>query len=74
MNDNPLSYYLNLRYPVVLFPESEGGYTVLIPDLPGCMSVGETPDEAMQMIEEAKALWIEVAYERGDKIPLPHSV
>lgn len=66
-----LEYYLRLRYPVTLVPEAEGGYTVLIPDLPGCMSVGETPDEAMQMIEDARVGWIKVAYEYGDDIPLP---
>jgi len=67
----PLDYYLGLRYPVTLVPEAEGGYTVLVADLPGCMSVGETVAEAMEMIEDARRLWLEVAYEHGDDIPLP---
>lgn len=67
----PLAYYLNLRYPITLVPEAEGGYTALIKDLPGCVSVGETREEALQMIEDAKRLWLEVAYEHGDEIPLP---
>jgi predicted RNase H-like HicB family nuclease len=67
----PLSYYLSLRYPVTLVPEEEGGYTAVVPDLPGCVTVGETPEEAMAMAEDARRLWIEDAYERGEAIPLP---
>lgn len=67
----PLEYYLGLRYPITLIPEAEGGYTVMLRDLPGCVSVGETLEEAMAMIDEARCLWIEVAYEHGDDIPLP---
>lgn len=67
----PLEYYLNQQYPVTFYPEEEGGYTVEIKDLPGCVSQGETLEEAMEMIEEARALWLEVAYEHGDAIPLP---
>ncbi len=66
-----LDYYLNLKYPIQLFPEPEGGFTVLVPDLPGCVSVGETVEEALRNIEEARQLWIESAYEHGDEIPLP---
>lgn len=67
----PLEYYLGLRYPVTLVPEAEGGYTATINDLPGCVSVGETAEEAVEMIEDARRLWLEVAYEHGDEIPLP---
>ena len=67
----PLKYYLGLRYPVTLVPEAEGGYTATINDLPGCVSVGKTAEEAMEMIEDARRLWLEVAYEHGDEIPLP---
>jgi predicted RNase H-like HicB family nuclease len=67
----PLEYYLGLSYPVTLYPEVEGGYTVEIKGLPGCISQGETLEEAMEMIEEARQLWLEVAYEHGDNIPLP---
>ncbi|MEG4999040.1 type II toxin-antitoxin system HicB family antitoxin [Microcoleus sp. B4-D4] len=65
-----LDYYLSLKYPITFYPESEG-YTVIIKDLPGCMSVGETLSEAMENIEEARELWIETACECGDEIPLP---
>jgi predicted RNase H-like HicB family nuclease len=67
----PLEFYLGLRYPITLVEEAEGGYTAIIPDLPGCVSVGETAQEALDMIEEARQLWLEVAYEHGDEIPLP---
>ncbi|WP_243028146.1 type II toxin-antitoxin system HicB family antitoxin [Thermus albus] len=68
-----LEYYLNLKYPVLLVPEPEGGFTALIPDLPGCVSVGESPEEAFKNVEEARQLWLETAYEYGDEIPLPSS-
>lgn len=65
-----LDYYLSLKYPISFYPEFEG-YTVIIKDLPGCMSVGETLSEAMENIQEARKLWIETAYEFEDDIPLP---
>jgi len=41
-----------------------------IPDLPGCMSHGETPDEALQNLEEAYELYAEVLSEQGRQIPI----
>jgi len=41
------------------------------PDLEGCVAVGETPEEALANLEEARRLWLETAYEHGDEIPLP---
>jgi antitoxin HicB len=63
--------YLNLNYPITFYPEIEGGYTVLIQDLPGCISEGETLEEAMNNILEAKQLWLETAWQYQDEIPLP---
>jgi antitoxin HicB len=74
LKNKSLEYYLSLRYAVSFYPDPEGGYTVLIKDLPGCMSVGETLLEAMENIEEARELWIETAFECGDEIPLPSIV
>ncbi len=48
---------MNLK--VVLEPSDEGGYTVLVPALPGCISEGETKDEAMSNIREAIELYLE---------------
>jgi antitoxin HicB len=47
-----------------------GGYLATAPDLPGCMSDGETPEEALKNVQEAIASWIEAAQEW--KIDLPH--
>lgn len=67
----PLEYYFELKYPITLHPSPEGGYGVEIEDLPGCISQGETVEEAVRNIEEACRLWLEVAYEDGLDIPLP---
>lgn len=66
-----LEFYLGLKYPVTFYPDPDGGYVAEIKDLPGCMTQGETADEVMSNIEEARSLWIETAYEHGDEIPLP---
>lgn len=66
-----LSYYLSLKYLVAVYPE-ERGFTVMIPELPGCMSQGKTFDEAMVNIDKAKCLWLETVYASDkDLIPLP---
>ena len=44
---------------VVLEPSDEGGYTIYAPKLPGCISEGETVDEALANIREAIALYLE---------------
>jgi predicted RNase H-like HicB family nuclease len=66
-----LEFYLNLKYPVTIYPDPDGGYVAEIKDLPRCMTQGETSDETLFNIEEARSLWIETAYEYGDEIPLP---
>jgi predicted RNase H-like HicB family nuclease len=74
MNDTGnrnLAYYLNLKYPVQIVECDEGGYFVKIPDLPGCLSDGETVKEALKNIKEAKELWLETAFEDKVEIPLP---
>jgi antitoxin HicB len=69
----PLEYYLNLKYPVTFYPDPEGGYVTEIEDLPGCISQGETVEEAIEMIEDARRCWLGVAYEEGLDIPVPRS-
>ena len=66
-----LENYLSLRYPMTLYPEPDGGYTVTVADLPGCISQGDTLAEAVANIQDATIAWIETAWECGDKIPLP---
>ncbi len=48
-----------------------GGYLATVPDLPGCMSDGETPEEALHNVQEAIASWIEAAKEWKQDIPKP---
>ena len=66
-----LEDYLTLNYPITFYPEKEGGYTVMIQDLPGCISIGETLTEAMDNILDAKQQWLKAAIQYQDPIPLP---
>lgn len=68
-----LAYYLRLPYTIQLHPSPEGGYAVSIPELPGCISQGDTIEDALAMIEDAKRCWLEVALEEGHPIPEPGS-
>lgn len=56
-------------YKLLLHKEPEGGYTVTVPVLPGCITYGENVDEAITMAKEAIELYIEELKERGEKIP-----
>jgi antitoxin HicB len=67
----PLEYYLDLKYPVTIEEAPEGGYFIQIEDLPGCFAQGKTISEAYEMIEVARKMWLEVAYEDNQDIPLP---
>ena len=57
------------QFEAIFTPQEEGGFTVEVPDLPGCISEGDTLEEAEKNIEEAIELYLEVLEERG--IPLP---
>jgi len=46
------------HYTVVLEPAEEGGYTVTVPTLPGCISEGDTYDEALENIKDAIQLYL----------------
>jgi antitoxin HicB len=69
-----LEYYLNLRYPVTVHPDPESGFVAEIEELPGCMTQAETLDEIFKVIEDARQLWIETAYNEGQDIPLPRDM
>lgn len=58
-----------LLYRVVLRPEPEGGYTVLVPSLPGCITYGADVDEAMAMAREAIDLYVESLVAHGEDVP-----
>ena len=50
---------MRLNYTVIFEPQAEGGYTVYVPALPGCVSQGDTADEAMTNIKEAIEVYLE---------------
>ncbi len=58
-----------MKFTVILEPQEEGGFTVTVPALPGCISEGETKEEALHNIKEAIELYIEVLKEDGKPIP-----
>lgn len=57
------------HYRILLRREPEGGYTVTVPMLPGCVTYGETIDDAIAMAREAIELSIEDLQEKGEEIP-----
>jgi antitoxin HicB len=63
-----------LEYPVLIEPlsaEDGGGFLATVPDLPGCMSDGETPEEALAHVRDAVEAWIEEARTPGRTVPPP---
>ncbi len=60
---------MNRTYKINLRKEKEGGYTVFVPSLPGCITYGETVDEAIDMAKEAIELYIEELQDRGEYVP-----
>ncbi len=48
-----------MRLKVVLEPSDEGGFTIYVPSLPGCISEGETEEQALNNIQEAIELYLE---------------
>ena len=61
------------QYTIILHPdEEEGGYTVTVPALPGCITQGETLEEAIMMAKDAIQLYIETLIAEGETIPEEH--
>ncbi len=65
---------MNRTYKINLRKEEEGGYTAIVPSLPGCITYGETIDEAIVMAKEAIELYIEELIERGEPVPDDNNV
>jgi predicted RNase H-like HicB family nuclease len=59
-------YHIN-----IFFSEEDGGYIADIPDLESCSAFGETPEQALSEVEQAKKLWLEAALQEGKPIPPP---
>jgi predicted RNase H-like HicB family nuclease len=58
-----------MKLKIVLEPSLEGGFTVYVPSLPGCISEGESREEALQNIREAIALYLESVDDDIDQAP-----
>jgi len=56
-------------YKIHLHKEPEGGFTVTVPALPGCITYGDDVDEAMAMAKEAIELYVEELRDRGEDVP-----
>lgn len=72
--EKTLDYYLALPYTIELQHGPEHGWFARVKELRGCMSQGDTPEEAVAMIQEAMQLWLQVAVEDGDPIPEPREL
>jgi predicted RNase H-like HicB family nuclease len=65
---------MSLRYTVVLEREKDGRYSVSVPDLPGCASMGDTHDEALANAREAIECYLEGLKVDGLPAPEPHTL
>jgi predicted RNase H-like HicB family nuclease len=64
-----------MRYPIAIEPGTETtAFGVIVPDLPGCFSAGDTLDEALAGAEEAAATWVDAALDAGEAVPAPSSL
>src|SRR5580692_4946382 len=64
-----------MRYPIAIEIGTETtAYGVVVPDLPGCFSAGDTLDEALTAAEEAAAAWIDATLDAGGAVPAPSSI
>jgi antitoxin HicB len=70
--EKTVDYYMNLPYTIELRRDPEEGWFVRVRELRGCMSQGDTLEEAVAMIQDAMLAWLETALEDGLPIPEPH--
>ena len=69
-----IDYYLNLPYKLEIVPDKdEGGYAARYPELPGCITVGDTLESVVKNADDAKTEWIAATLEAGITIPEPTS-
>ena len=60
-----------MRYRVLIRQDEDGMYVAEVPSLPGCISQGETREEAVTQVREAIAAYLESLQERGEPVPPP---
>lgn len=67
-----LEYYLNLPYRIEIMPDTlEGGYIAQCPELPGCITYGDTQEESLHNLTDAKKVWLSAALEDDITIAEP---
>jgi antitoxin HicB len=74
--EKDLNYYMNLPYTIILEERDDGRgryVAARIKELPGCLSHGDTPEEAVRDIQDAKREWLESNMEDGLPIPEPQT-
>lgn len=71
MKNKTLDYYLSLPYAIQLIPDINGTWFAAIPLLKGCITQGDSREEALEMLDEAKLLWLETALDENMAIPEP---
>lgn len=72
---NALNDYMAISYRMEIVEDTdEGGFVISYPDLPGCITCGETIEAAVANALDAKKAWLEAALEEGIRIPKPDSL
>ena len=67
-----IEYYMSLPYRLEILPDpDEGGYVARYPDLPGCITVGDSMESVAENAEDAKKEWLAAAMENGTQIAEP---
>lgn len=67
-----VDYYMRLSYPIELvYDPEENCWLARLPDLPGCVTDGADPNEAVRNMADAQYSWIDVCLEDGYEVPLP---
>ena len=70
-----LNDYMAISYRMeIVEDKDEGGFVLSYPDLPGCITCGETIDSAVENVQDAKKAWLEAALEEGIEIHEPVSL
>ena len=70
-----IDYYLKLPYKLEIVPDiDEGGFVARYPELPGCITVGDTLEAVVKNLNDAKIEWITAALEDGNTIPEPSTL
>ena len=73
--DEYMNHYMRLSYPMEIIEDpNEGGFVVSYPDLPGCLTCGETIESVVANALDAKRAWLEAAFEEGIDVKEPDDI